>query len=79
MYNLKTYSEIGIGNPTLISTEFEFPDGTETRHQGFYVKSISEIYFRLWVNKSVLILSSKEGIKIQHKPYRAFKLIIGFC
>ena len=79
MYNLKTYSEIGIGNPTLISTEFEYPDGTETRHQGFHIKAISEIYIRIWLKRTVLILSTQEGVKIKFKNYRAFKLILGFC
>ena len=79
MYNLKTYSEIGIGNPTLISTEFESPDGTEIRCQGFHIKAISEIYLRIWLKRTVLILSTKEGVKIKFKNYRAFKLILGFC
>ncbi len=35
MNDLKIYTEIGIGNPTLINTEIEYPDGTEIRRPGF--------------------------------------------
>jgi len=76
---MKIYSEIGYGNESFVSSEIEYEDGTEVRVKGFLVKSITEVYFRLWIKKVVYIYSSKEGFKKTTKTKNKFKLIIGFA
>ena len=76
---MKIYSEIGYGNDTFVSSEIEYDDGTEVRVKGFLVKSVTEVYFRLWVKKTVFIYSSREGFKTVFKSKNKFKLIIGFA
>ena len=76
---MKIYSEIGYGNDTFVSSEIEYDDGTEVRVKGFFVKSVTEVYFRLWIKKTVFICSSKEGFKTVFKAKSKFKLIIGFA
>ena len=76
---MKIYSEIGIGNDTFVSSEIEYDDETEVRVKGFLVKSITEVYFRLWIKKAVFIYSSKEGFKTVFKTKNRFKLVMGFA
>ena len=76
---MNIFSEVGIGNSNLISTEYELPDGSENRVPGFKVKNIQELYIRVWVGYSVFILSTKEGFKITKKSRKRFKLILGFA
>ena len=76
---MKIYSEIGYGNDTFVSSEIEYDDGTEVRVKGFLVKSVTAVYFRLWVKKTVFIYSSREGFKTVFKSKNKFKLIIGFA
>jgi len=76
----RIFTEIGWGNPTFLSTETEFPDGTEVRCPGLvFSDPISEVYIRYWVGKRVFIASSKNGLKVQKKTKRKFKVILGFC
>ena len=74
---IRFFTEIGIGNPTFINTEKEFPDGKEIRNPGFVKMKIIGLYFRLWIRKKVFIISSKEGFKIQTKNRNKFKLLLG--
>ena len=74
---LKIYTEIGIGNPTLINTEIEYPDGTEKRIPGFRKMHMNDIYFRLWIGSKVYIISIKYGFKIQTKNRSTFKILFG--
>jgi len=75
---MKIYSEIGWGNGNFISSEFEDIDGNEFRRKGFWVDEIREVYLRVWIYKRVLIISSKDGIKIQSKSLNKLKVLIGF-
>lgn len=76
---MKKYIEIGIGNTWMVRTEIEHEDGTETEIKGivrpFKLKSV---YLRLWIRKKVFILDLKEGIKVQTKSKKKFKIIFGF-
>ena len=76
---MKIFSEMGVGLPTFFSSEFELEDGREFRLPGIWVRSISEVYVRIWIGRRVLILSSKEGIKTQSKPKNRFNLVLGLC
>jgi len=73
----KVYTEIGIGNPTLINTEIEYPDGTEIRKPGFQKMKIIDLCFRVWLDRKVYIISTKDGFKIQKNPRTDFKILIG--
>ncbi len=78
MTTLKAYTEIGFGNETFISTEIEYPDGSETRQRGFLrCMKVNGVYARLWLGKKVFILSSREGFVSQRKNRSAFKALIG--
>ena len=74
---MKLYTEIGIGNPTFISTEIEYPDGTEKRFPGFKKMKIIDLYFRVWIGRKVFIISIKDGFKTQTKDRTNFKVLIG--
>ena len=74
---LKIYTEIGLGNPTIINTEIEYPDGTEVRIPGFRKMHINDFYFRLWIGLKVYIISTKDGFKTQIKNRSDFKILFG--
>lgn len=59
-----------------VSTEIETAN-SETRQKGFSKIAITEVYLRLWLLKKVLILSTKEGIKISNKKRKNFKFLLG--
>lgn len=57
------YIEFGIGNTWLVRTEFEETD-KEYECQGIVGPLIPVgYYFRLWIGKSVFIISTNEGFK----------------
>uniref|UniRef100_UPI0038B3C001 DUF3977 family protein n=1 Tax=Paenibacillus allorhizosphaerae TaxID=2849866 RepID=UPI0038B3C001 len=70
--------EFGVGNTWLVRTEIELEDGSETEARGIVGPILyHSLYFRIWIGKTVFILSSKEGLKKTAKTRRAFKLIFG--
>lgn len=73
----KSYSEIGFGNNSFLSTEIE--DGKrEYRISKFLIpKKILGIYLRIWILEKAFIISSKDGIKLQNRDSRKFKLLFG--
>lgn len=71
------YAEIGYGNPTFLSTEIEYQNGTECRVPGFRISHITEIYLRVWIGKKVFVLS-KSGVSVKFKSVRRFKIVLGF-
>ncbi|WP_265455926.1 DUF3977 family protein [Enterococcus sp. HY326] len=75
---MKKYYEIGFGNTWWCRTEIEQADGSEEETKGFVgeLKFVS-CYLRIWLGKKVVILDSKEGLKISTKSRRAVKLILG--
>ncbi len=76
---MKIFNEIGIGNDNCCSAEIEFENGSEIRLPFLIKIKISEFYIRIWILKKVLILSSKEGIKIKIKNTDRLKIIFGWC
>lgn len=79
---MQIFTEIGIDFDNNkyglgISTEFEEENGKEFRKPGFVKMKISGIYFRLWILKRVLIISSKNGLEIKSKNRNNFKLVFG--
>ncbi len=72
------FIEVGLGNTWFIRTETEFADGTEFEQRGIVgpVK-FKSCYVRVWINHSVLIIDSRDGVKKSRKARKAFKLIVG--
>jgi hypothetical protein len=73
----KVFAEIGFGNETFLSTEFE-KNNSEHRVPKFILPNkIEELYFRVWLLKKVYILSSKYGFYIMKKNRSKFKILFG--
>ena len=73
----KVYAELGFGNDTFLSTEVE-KGKREYRSPKFILpKKIQGIYFRFWIFKKVLVLSSFDGIKLQSKDKNKLKILFG--
>lgn len=72
------YIEFGFGNTWFVRTETELEDRTEIESKGIVGPVLYDsFYFRIWIGKTVFILSSKEGFKKTTKTRKAFKLIFG--
>ncbi|MGG1594347.1 DUF3977 family protein [Terribacillus saccharophilus] len=72
------YIELGLGNHWLIRTEYENEDGTEHEKKGIdFPIYFYSLYLRIWINRSVFILDTKDGWKKQKKTRKSFKFIIG--
>jgi hypothetical protein len=72
------FIEFGVGNTWLIRTETELEDGTEYEEKGIVGPiKLHSIYVRIWINKTVFILDSKEGIKVKKKKRKEYKFIFG--
>jgi len=73
----RIFTEIGFGNDTFLSTEIE-EGNKEYRIPSFVLpKEIDDLYFRFWIFKKILILSTKDGVKIKNKERNKFKIIFG--
>jgi 8-oxo-dGTP diphosphatase len=74
---LRVYAEIGIGNGSFFSTEFE-EGSLEFRVPRFVLpEKVDGYYLRLWIARRVLVLSTNEGVKIKKKDRFRFKLLVG--
>jgi hypothetical protein len=72
------FIEFGIGNTWLVRTETELEDGTEYEEKGIVGPiKLHSFYFRIWINKTVIILDSKEGFKVKKKRRKEYKVIFG--
>lgn len=70
------YAEFGIGNAQIASTEVESEKG-EVRLNGWHVATPISVYIRIWVGHLVVILDSREGLKVKSKKHSSFKLLLG--
>ena len=75
----KMFAEIGVGNDTFLSTEFEEGDIEHRIPRFIMPDKITEIYFRFWIFKKVFILSSKNGFKMMTKDRNKFKILFGIA
>ncbi len=74
----KAFTEIGWGNPSFISTEIEYPNGSEIRQRGFVkFKKMNALYARCWIGKKVFVIDSEQGFNIRQKNRRTFKFVFG--
>jgi len=75
----QVFAEIGIGNDSFVSTEFEEGE-KEFRVPKFILpKEIEGIYFRFWFFRTVLILSTKHGIEMKKKDRNKLKILFGIA
>ena len=74
---MKIYAEVGIGNDTFFSTEYE--DGDREYRVSRFVKPshVMEYYVRIWIRKTVYIFSTHEGLKKVSKDKNRFKFLFG--
>ena len=73
----KVFAEIGFGNDTFFSTEFE-ENESEYRVPKFVLpKIIKSFYFRFWINKTVYVLSTNHGFEIKKKDRSKIKILFG--
>lgn len=73
----KVFAEIGFGNETFLSTEFEEGE-SEYRVPRFVVpKKIRDFYFRFWIFKTVFILSTNRGFEMKKKDRNKLKILFG--
>ncbi|MEK7564834.1 MAG: DUF3977 family protein [Patescibacteria group bacterium] len=74
----KVFAEIGFGNNTFFSTEFEEDDGSEYRVPKFIKPlKITGFYFRFWIFKKVFILSTNRGFNTMKKDRNKLKILFG--
>lgn len=73
----KIFAEIGFGNESFLSTEFE-SDKKEFRLNKFIKpKIINGFYIRIWILKRVFVISTYNGFSVNGKNKNKFKLIFG--
>ena len=73
----KVFAEIGFGNDTFLSTEFE-EGSSEYRIPKFVIPNkIHGLYFRVWIFKNVFILSTKVGFETKRKDKNKLKILFG--
>lgn len=72
------YIEGGIGTRWLVRTETEHADGTESEHRGVERLSVVRgVYLRVWLRKTVYVISTRDGFKQNRKSRIAFKGVVG--
>jgi hypothetical protein len=73
----KVFAEMGLGNETFFSTEFEESE-VEYRIPRFVIPSkILGVYFRFWIYKRVFIFSTNHGFELKVKDGNKLKIIFG--
>lgn len=73
----KVFAEIGLGNETFLSTEFE-EGNSEYRVPRFVIPDkIHGYYFRIWIFKNVFILSTNDGFEASRKDRSRLKILFG--
>ena len=73
----KIYAEIGFGNQNLLSTEIEEGNKECRINKLVFPGNISGVYFRFWIFKKVIIISTKDGLVFQNKKENKLKLLFG--
>ena len=73
----KVFTEVGFGNDTFFSTEIE--DGkSEYRIPKFVLpEKIKGFYIRLWIFKTVCIISTNHIFEIKKKDRNTLKILFG--
>jgi len=73
----KVFAEIGFGNDTFLSTEFEEEQGEYRIPKFIKPQKIYDCYMRFWIFKKVFIFSTKDGLIIKSKDRNKLKILFG--
>jgi len=73
----KIFAEIGFGNDTFLSTEIENSDKEYRIPKFLKPKNVNGYYIRIWVFKTVFVLSTDSGFKIKKKDRNKLKILFG--
>ncbi len=73
----KVFAEIGFGNNSFLSTEFEEGENECRVPQFVLPDKITGFYFRLWIFKNVCIMSSNHGFETKKKDRNNLKILFG--
>lgn len=73
----KVFTEIGFGNETFLSTEFEEGESEYRVPKFILPKKIKGFYIRIWVGKKVFFFSTMNFFEIAKKDKNKFKLLFG--
>lgn len=74
----RIFTEVGIGNPTFVSTEIEYVDGREERVPGTVPMKREGFYVRLWIGTSHYAWDTKDGYAFKRRNRKAFKFLFGW-
>lgn len=74
----RVFAEIGVGNDSWFSTEFE-ENGTPEYRVSKFVRPerVGGYYIRIWIAKTVYILSTDQGFQRKTKDRKKFKFLFG--
>ncbi len=73
----KIFAEVGIGNDTFLSTEYEEGDNEYRVPKLIFPDTVTEFYIRIWVFKTVFIFSTKNLFEIKKKKRNTLKILFG--
>lgn len=73
----KVFAEVGIGNGSFLSTEFEEGEDEYRVPKFVWPEKVDDYYFRLWIGKHVFIASTKDGFKVGQKDKNKLKILFG--
>jgi hypothetical protein len=73
----KIFAEIGFGNDTFLSTEIENGDREYRIPKFVKPKIIDSYYLRFWIFKTVIIISTNEGLKFKKRNRNDLKILFG--
>jgi hypothetical protein len=73
----KVFAEVGFGNDTFLSTEFEEGENEYRISKFVLPEKVKSFYFRFWILKTVFIFSSNHGFEIKKKDRNKLKILFG--
>ena len=73
----KVYTEMGFGNKSFFSTEFEEKNNEYRIPKFIWPEKIKSVYFRFWIFKKVFIFSTNHGLGIRKKDRNKLKILFG--
>lgn len=73
----KVYAEVGFGNDSFFSTEFEEGDSEYRVPRFVRPATIEGYYLRIWLGTRVFILSTNDGFVINKKKKNKIKILFG--
>ena len=73
----KVFAEMGVGNGSFFSTEFEEGENEYRIPRFILPDKIDGYYLRFWIFKTVFILSTNHGFEMKKKDRNKLKILFG--